>query len=155
MASYPVSTMSLTPSRPAPAAPLRKGSEIQNVLSNSGYGSSFSVGTSSASGSSSSTYSGIGGSPDRTSDSLMNAHIVRYGTVSVKEDGLVSWLWRPKYLVLKQQTLSIHKNEVCNPLFQPRHSAYCPPECTNTNPHLSVRHRQHRAHGPQAVLPLA
>lgn len=113
MASYPVSTMSLTPTRPAPAAPLRKGSEIQNVLSNSGYGSSFSVGTSSVSGSSFSTYSGVGGSPDRTSDSLMNAHIVRYGIVNVKEDGLVSWLWRPKYLVLKEQTLSIHKNEVC------------------------------------------
>lgn len=42
----------------------------------------------------------------------MNAHIVRYGVVNVKEDGLVSWLWRPKYLVLKEQTLSIHKNEV-------------------------------------------
>ncbi|CAL1697571.1 unnamed protein product [Somion occarium] len=103
--------MSLTPTRPAPAAPLRKGSDIQNVLSSSGYGSSFSVGTSSISGSSSSLYSGIGGSPDRMSDGLMGTRIVRHGTVSVKEDGLVSWLWRPKYLVLKEQTLSIHKNE--------------------------------------------
>ncbi|OBZ74620.1 Serine/threonine-protein kinase CLA4 [Grifola frondosa] len=31
--------------------------------------------------------------------------------VTVKEDGIVSWLWRPKWLVLKEQTLSIHKNE--------------------------------------------
>lgn len=46
------------------------------------------------------------------SDGLMGTRIVRHGTVSVKEDGLVSWLWRPKYLVLKEQTLSIHKNEV-------------------------------------------
>jgi len=32
--------------------------------------------------------------------------------VSIKEDGFASWLWRPKWLVLKEQTLSIHKTEV-------------------------------------------
>jgi protein-serine/threonine kinase len=31
--------------------------------------------------------------------------------VSIKEDGFASWLWRPKWLVLKEQTLEIHKTE--------------------------------------------
>lgn len=104
-----VSGSSLTPSRPAPAAPLKRG-DIQNVLANSGYGSSFSVGSSSTS--SYASYTGIGGSPNRSSDGIMGSHIVRSGLISVKEDGLVSWLWRPKWLILKEQTLSIHKNEV-------------------------------------------
>ena len=67
MAHYQVTAASLTPSRPAPAAPVRR--DVQNVLASSGYGSSFSVGTSSPSGSSyASSYSGIGGSPNRNSD---------------------------------------------------------------------------------------
>ena len=116
MAHYQVTSTSLTPSRPAPAAPIRRGNDIQNVLSSSGYASSFSVGTSSPSGSSyASTYSGIGGSPNRNSDMVSSSHIVRSGMVAIKEDGLVSWLWRPKWLVLKEQTLSIHKNEVSRP----------------------------------------
>lgn len=111
MAFNQVTATSLTPSRPAPAAPVSR--DIQNVLASSGYASSFSVGTSSPSGSSyNSSYSGIGGSPNRTSDSVMNANVIRAGIVSIKEDGLVSWLWRPKWLVLKDQTLSIHKSEV-------------------------------------------
>ena len=102
MAHYQVTSTSLTPSRPAPAAPIRRGNDIQNVLASSGYASSFSVGTSSPSGSSyAASYSGIGGSPNRQSDMLSSHNIVRCGTVTVKEDGLVSWLWRPKWLVLK------------------------------------------------------
>lgn len=113
MAHYQVTAASLTPTRPAPAAPMRRGNDIQNVLSSSGYASSFSVGTSSPSGSSyASSYSGIGGSPNRNSDMVSSSHIVRSGLVAIKEDGIVSWLWRPKWLVLKEQTLSIHKNEV-------------------------------------------
>ena len=112
MAHYQVTAASLTPSRPAPAAPMRRG-DIQTVLASSGYGSSFSVGTSSPSGSSyASSYSGIGGSPNRNTDMISSSHIVRSGLVAIKEDGIVSWLWRPKWLVLKEQTLSIHKNEV-------------------------------------------
>ncbi|GJE89158.1 Pkinase-domain-containing protein [Phanerochaete sordida] len=104
MAYNQVTPTSLTPTRPAPAAPGRNGP--------SAYGSSFSVGTSSPSGSSyAPSYSGIGGSPNRTSDSISSAQVVRCGIVSVKEDGLVSWLWRPKWLVLKEQALLIHKNE--------------------------------------------
>lgn len=104
MAFNQVTAASLTPTRPAPSAPSKM---------NGTYSNTFSVGTSSPSSSSyASSYSGIGGSPNRTSDSLTNAQVVRCGVVSVKEDGLVSWLWRPKWLVLKESTLAIHKNEV-------------------------------------------
>ncbi|KAL4249761.1 protein kinase superfamily protein [Abortiporus biennis] len=109
MAYNQVSAAHLTPSRPAPSVPIRGANNIQNVLSNSGYTSSFSI-NSTTSGSSYS-YSGIGGSPNRTSDSVMASSIVRCGVVNIKEDGLVSWLWRPKWLILKEQTLSIHKSE--------------------------------------------
>ncbi|KAI0698270.1 kinase-like domain-containing protein [Cytidiella melzeri] len=102
-----VSSTSLTPTRPAPAAPNR---DVQNVLASSGY-TSFSVGPSSPSSSYNSSYTGIGGSPDRSSDNIASSHVVRCGLVSVKEDGLVSWLWRMKWLVLKEQTLSLHKSE--------------------------------------------
>ncbi|KAF7795771.1 hypothetical protein EIP86_006938 [Pleurotus ostreatoroseus] len=103
MAFNQVTAASLTPTRPAPSAPSKM---------NGTYSSTFSVSTSSPSSSSyASSYSGIGGSPNRTSDSLTNAQVVRCGVVSVKEDGLVSWLWRPKWLVLKESTLAIHKNE--------------------------------------------
>ncbi|KAL6308798.1 kinase-like domain-containing protein [Sparassis latifolia] len=112
MAFNQVTATSLTPSRPAPAAPIRRGTDIQNVLAASGYTSSFSVGTSSPSGSSyASSYSGIGGSPNRNSDMSSHSNTVRVGYVSIKEDGVISWLWRPKWLILKEQTLTIHKNE--------------------------------------------
>ena len=105
MAFNQVTATSLTPSRPAPAAPGRN--------SPAGYGSSYSVGTSSPSGSSyAASYSGIGGSPNRMSDGTSIGGVVRTGTVNIKEDGLVSWLWRPKYLVLKEESLAIHKSEV-------------------------------------------
>ncbi|KAI0651364.1 hypothetical protein C8Q79DRAFT_29346 [Trametes meyenii] len=114
MAHYQVTATSLTPSRPAPAAPIRRN-DVQNVLANSGYGSSFSIGTSSPSGSPyASSYGGIGDSPNRNSDMVNSSHVVRSGSASVKEDGIVSLFWRPKWLVLKEQTLSIHKSEVSN-----------------------------------------
>ena len=46
------------------------------------------------------------------SDGTSIGGVVRTGTVNIKEDGLVSWLWRPKYLVLKEESLAIHKSEV-------------------------------------------
>ncbi len=40
--------------------------------------------------------------------------VVRCGSVSVKEEGtFASWIWQKKWLVLKEQTLSLHKSEVC------------------------------------------
>lgn len=119
MAFNQVSAASLTPSRPAPQAPQRRGTDAptmyitNNALASSGYNASFALSPSSPSGSSyASSYSGIGGSPNRNSEALFNSHVVRNGTVSIKEDGFASWLWRPKWLVLKESTLSIHKTEV-------------------------------------------
>jgi protein-serine/threonine kinase len=40
---------------------------------------------------------------------------VRSGPVSVKEDGFASWIWKVKWMVLKEQTLTIHKSEVSTP----------------------------------------
>lgn len=39
--------------------------------------------------------------------------VVRKGYVSVKEDGLRSWIWSKRWLALREQTLTFHKNEVC------------------------------------------
>ncbi|EIM84294.1 Pkinase-domain-containing protein [Stereum hirsutum FP-91666 SS1] len=82
------------------------------------------------------SYSGIGGSPavggfpghmQRNSElggggragggdgmggqGLSGAGIVRSGTVGFKEDAFANWLWREKYLILREQTLAVHKNE--------------------------------------------
>jgi hypothetical protein len=38
--------------------------------------------------------------------------IVRKGYVSVKEDGIRSWIWSKRWLALREQTLTFHKNEV-------------------------------------------
>ena len=124
MAHYQVTATSLTPTRPAPAAPGRRN----DVLASSGYSSSFSVGMSSPSSSAyAPSYTGIGGSPDRNSGSVNSSNVVRSGTVAVKEEGLVSFLWRPKWLVLKEYTLSIHKNEVSACAFCLVVSSYCDP----------------------------
>ena len=119
MAFNQVTAASLTPSRPAPQAPQRRGTDsptmytTNNALASSGYNASFSLTPSSPSISSyASSYSGIGGSPNRNSEAAFNSQVVRNGMVSIKEDGFASWLWRPKWLVLKELTLSIHKTEV-------------------------------------------
>ena len=49
--------------------------------------------------------------------------VVRSGYVSFKKDAFASWLWRAKYLVLRDQNLTIHKNEV-RALFLLLHVAY-------------------------------
>jgi hypothetical protein len=38
--------------------------------------------------------------------------IIRKGYVSVKEDGIRSWIWSKRWLALREQTLTFHKNEV-------------------------------------------
>jgi protein-serine/threonine kinase len=83
-------------------------------LASSGYNTSFTFTPASPSGSSyASSYSGIGGSPHRNSEALFNSQVVRTGHVSVKEEGtFAGWIWKVKWLVLKEQTLSIHKSEV-------------------------------------------
>ncbi|KAF8891037.1 Pkinase-domain-containing protein [Infundibulicybe gibba] len=122
MSYHQVSTASLTPSRPAPQAPQRRGTDAPQMsmsyttnasLAASGYNPSFTFTPSSPSSSSYATsYSGIGGSPDRNPDAPANSQIVRNGPVSIKEDGtFASWIWKLKWLVLKEHTLSIHKSE--------------------------------------------
>jgi hypothetical protein len=123
MAFNQVTATSLTPSRPAPPIPLRQASTSS---SSSTFTSSSSL-TLAPSIVSTSTYvpsySGIGGTPNiggfpkRSSDNSTNNvyGIVRQGAVGFKEDAFASWLWREKWLVLREQSLSVHKNEVSFP----------------------------------------
>ena len=52
------------------------------------------------------------------SGAIFNSQVVRSGMVSVKdlENGLFSWIWRTKWLVLYGQLLTFRKDEV-SPLF--------------------------------------
>jgi len=118
MAYHQVTATSLTPSRPAPQAPIiRRGTEQSEYSSNSsspgGYNTSLSSFTPSSPSASpyAFPYSGIGGSPNRGPDDSLNSQIVRSGLVSMKEDSFANWLFQRKWLVLREQTLSIHKNE--------------------------------------------
>ena len=118
-----VTAQSLTPSRPAPQAPQRRGMDnAGNTLTSSGYNSSFTFTPASPSGSSYAfPYSGIGGSPNRGPEDPNNS-VIRSGTVHMKEDGygIGNWIFQKKWLVLREQSLSVHKNEVsftpCHPL---------------------------------------
>ncbi|KAH9052009.1 Pkinase-domain-containing protein [Lactarius deliciosus] len=108
MAFNQVTATSLTPSRPAP--------------SNSHPSSSITLTPPSISTSSYATsYSGIGGTPNiggfpnRNSDGAGMSGVIRQGPVGFKEDAFASWIWREKWLVLKEQTLSVHKNEAAGP----------------------------------------
>ncbi|KAJ7216189.1 kinase-like domain-containing protein [Mycena haematopus] len=110
---------SLTPSRPAPSPAMSMYSSQSTVLSSqstlasNGYGPAFTFNSSSPAGSSySSSYSGIGGSPSLSNGSGAGGGVVRQGPISVKEDGtLTSWIWKVKWLVLKEMTLTLHKSE--------------------------------------------
>ncbi|CCO30190.1 hypothetical protein BN14_04214 [Rhizoctonia solani AG-1 IB] len=59
----------------------------------------------------SNSYGGVGAAPVGNGSSLSSNNIVKSGDVSVKEEGLTSWMWTRKWMVLKEQTLSFHKNE--------------------------------------------
>ncbi|KIJ64241.1 hypothetical protein HYDPIDRAFT_28677 [Hydnomerulius pinastri MD-312] len=112
--AYNVTATNLTPSRPAPQAPVRRGTDSSTTpsagyssgLQSSGYNASFSSGSSYAP-----DYTGIGGSPNRNSEAMFNTHVVRNGMVSLKEEGFASFMFLRKWLVLKEQTLSVHKTE--------------------------------------------
>ncbi|KAG7086030.1 hypothetical protein E1B28_003551 [Marasmius oreades] len=119
MSFHQITATSLTPTRPAPPAPQRRATEggsdmytNNTSLANSGYSAAITFSPSSpASSSYSPSYSGIGGSPNRNSEG-MSSVIVRSGSVSLKEDGtFASWMWKAKWLVLREQVLSIHKYE--------------------------------------------
>ncbi|KIM42048.1 hypothetical protein M413DRAFT_27572 [Hebeloma cylindrosporum] len=112
-----VTAQSLTPSRPAPQAPQRRGTDntsfaSSNTLASSGYNSSFTFTPASPSGSSYAfPYSGIGGSPNRGPEDPNNSQVLRSGTVNMKEEGFGNWIFQRKFLVLREQSLSIHKSE--------------------------------------------
>lgn|SRR6266850_1378519 len=121
MAFNQVTATSLTPSRPAPPIPIRQASISS---SSTAFSTSSSVTLSPASASTSSyasSYSGIGGTPNiggfpkRTSEVVNMSGIVRQGPVGFKEDAFASWIWREKWLILREQSLSVHKNEVSLP----------------------------------------
>ena len=118
MAFNQVTATSLTPSRPAPQVPIR---QVSISSSSTVFSSSSSITLTPPSITTSSyatSYSGIGGTPNiggfpnRNSDSAGMSGVVRQGPVGFKEDAFASWIWREKWLVLKEQTLSVHKNEV-------------------------------------------
>ncbi|KAI5119254.1 hypothetical protein M0805_007257 [Coniferiporia weirii] len=113
MAFHQVTATSLTPSRPAPQAPQRRDTEqtmysnSSNTLVSAGYKTSFQFNGSSYAQS----YSGIGASPIRSNSSVSSSEVVRTGWASVKEDAFASLFWVRKWLVLKEQSLTFHKNE--------------------------------------------
>ena len=82
----------------------RHGSPAASTLSSSGYGNSMSPGQTS------SLYN-VG-----SRDSVGGMTPIRQGMVTVNEEkGIRSFLWSKKWMVLKEQTLSFHKNEVSIP----------------------------------------
>ena len=96
-----------------------------SALSSVGYKTSFAFNPPSASGSSYATsYSGIGASPIRPAMSTGSGlggmggagmgpgEVVRCGWANVKEDSFASLFWLRKWLVLKEEELMIHKNDV-------------------------------------------
>jgi protein-serine/threonine kinase len=40
--------------------------------------------------------------------------VIKEGYVSLKEDGLRAWIWSKRYCVLRDQSLTFHRNEVRN-----------------------------------------
>jgi protein-serine/threonine kinase len=43
----------------------------------------------------------------------MSSYVVKRGYANVKEDGLRSFLWPKRWMLLREQTLTFHRNEVC------------------------------------------
>nr|QPG55753.1 pheromone receptor [Auricularia cornea] len=118
MAYQQLTATSLTPSRAAPSPPANPRRAQEPSQYNSQYQSSpsyspaFNLNPPAPAMSSYNTgYSGIGASPLRSSSAPSPSEIIRRGWASVKEDGFASFLWARKFLILRDQTLSFHKNE--------------------------------------------
>ena len=93
---------SLAPSRPAPPAPGGSGGPPYAMPR---------AGPASAAGPRWQPAAGAGGAGSSGSGAPGPLDIVRSGYVSVKEDGIRSWIWSKKWLVLRETTLLMHKNE--------------------------------------------
>ena len=156
MAFSQITATNLTPSRPAPQAPVRRAidtpssSPYHRKLQSSGYSATFSSGSSY-----SPDYTGIGGSPLRHPDLGLGSNVVRCGTVSLKEEGFASFMFLRKWLILREEALSIHKAEVGIPpslrwILSTLNSVV--PGCPPTECGTLERHHQHRTSGSEAVL---
>ncbi|EGG01687.1 p21-activated serine/threonine protein kinase [Melampsora larici-populina 98AG31] len=121
---------SLTPSRPAPPAPSEQQQALQQPSQhsstdhhpNSHHSSRYNSGSSTSSPGLPSGYvpapgftnpasSMIGSSPFPINPPANQTTIVRRGFAKLKEDGLRSWIWSQRWLILREQTLTFHKNE--------------------------------------------
>ncbi|WFD03391.1 non-specific serine/threonine protein kinase [Malassezia obtusa] len=99
----------LAPSRPAPAPPAF--ARAPTTASADAYGElpgSPTVPYSPRLGSAAGT---LHPSPSASPSGGSTSSIVRRGYVSVKEDGLRSWIWSKRWLVLRDTTLLFYKNE--------------------------------------------
>ena len=132
----------LTPSRPAPPAPMSRSASANSAASGSeSYfdASNSSLGRQHISGEASTPSYGATTPIQQSTRSLHKpsgpidpASIVRRGYVSVKEEGLKSWIWSKRWLVLRERALSMHKNDVRDLL--PRK-----PKCSNMRLWISAR----------------
>ncbi|KAI0270651.1 kinase-like domain-containing protein [Gloeopeniophorella convolvens] len=114
MAFNQVTATSLTPSRPAPQIPIRSTSTSSSISYPAGSSLTLTPSTSSYA----TSYSGIGGTPNIggfPNRGSGESGIIRQGLAGFKEDAFASWLWREKFLVLKEQSLTVHKNETSPP----------------------------------------
>ncbi|KAI9626067.1 hypothetical protein KEM48_010576 [Puccinia striiformis f. sp. tritici PST-130] len=135
--SFTIPFGSLIPSRPPPPPPGPAAQPLAITASAASSSSSSSAASSSTSlyrpfrqstatsGHapsilSQSTNSMIGSAANPTSPSLSGSNlplqpnpttIVRRGFAKLKEDGLRSWIWSQRWLILREQTLTFHKNE--------------------------------------------
>ncbi|CBQ71149.1 probable Cla4-p21-activated kinase [Sporisorium reilianum SRZ2] len=119
---------SLTPSRPAPPVPTSKHndpflpplSQYNSASSGMGAGGGSYTGPlrpagpgATASGAPANHLAGnnSGWQQAGPGATTSGAAVVRKGWVSVKEDGIRSWIWSKRWLALREQTLTFHKNE--------------------------------------------
>ena len=115
---------SLTPSRPAPPVPTNKHNDpFLPPLSAYQSGGGTSPGNGPGAGGGSYTGPlrpagpaaagsfGSGWQQAGPGATTGGSSIVRKGYVSVKEDGIRSWIWSKRWLALREQTLTFHKNE--------------------------------------------
>ena len=106
----PSDPYALAPSRPAPAPPsfpraAPGGAELYGGELPGSPTAAYSPRLGGASGT-------LHPSPSMSPTGTNATSIVRKGYVSVKEDGLRSWIWSKRWLILREGALSVHKNDV-------------------------------------------
>ncbi|KAJ1509642.1 Protein kinase, partial [Coelomomyces lativittatus] len=56
-------------------------------------------------------------SSDGSHNHTSSASVLQCGYASVKEDSFISFIWSKRWLVLRKHTLTIHKSEYSEPMF--------------------------------------